>query len=120
MKNLLIIFIALFTISLFSCKKTEYIDNKPQLEITVLNVNGEHIPNANVVLYESKFDWEEQSNAVLSGKTDLQGVVLFENLKERIYFFYVEKDSMTNEESVSVLEKELRINVRAIVTTILK
>lgn len=110
----------LFAIVLISCEKTVFIDNPPQLEITVLDESGNRVQDANVTLYGSEEDWKAKSTALQSELTNSQGVVLFENLEEQIYFFYAQKDKLSNEESISALDKELQFNIKALITTIIK
>ena len=120
MKKLLFIVLSTLPILLGSCKKTEYLDNQPQLEIKVLDANGEAISNASVVLYNSENDWKAQTNPVTSHQTDNLGIVLFDNLQEQVYYFYASKGELNNKESVSILNDPLKVNVRAQITTILK
>jgi hypothetical protein len=120
MKNQVFILKTLLIIALWSCSETEFMDNAPQLEITVLSSSGERIENAFVFLYKSELDWKNKLNPILSDETNSQGIILFDNLEEQLYFFFVQKEELTNIESISALEKELQINVKAKITTILK
>lgn len=106
--------------TLFSCQKTELIDNTPQLEITVLNENGGRIQGASVTLYDSEDNWNNGTNFLQSGLTDSQGIILFEELEEQVYFIYAEKDELSNQDGISALNEELQINVRALLTIIIK
>ena len=110
----------LFTIILISCETVEFVDNAPQLEVTVLDESGSRVQQANVILYGSEMDWRNQSNPLQSKLTNSLGVVLFENLEEQVYYFYAQKYELSNQESISVLDKELQINVKALVTTVIK
>jgi len=59
---------------------------------TALNVVVEEysdhyrVPDASVILYPTLDDWDFETNAVVEGYTDANGVVRFENLNPVIYF----------------------------------
>ena len=118
MRNFLIIITILILTN--SCKKEKFIDNAPQLEITVLDFNGSFIQGASVCLFESEYDWKNNINKQFIDLTNSNGIVLFEDLKVQIYYFYVEKSGMDNRETIAVIDKELQINVKARISTIIK
>jgi hypothetical protein len=59
---------------------------------TALNVVVEEyydhyrVPGASVILYPTLDDWDFQTNAVVEGTTDANGIVSFENLNPVIYY----------------------------------
>ncbi len=44
------------------------------------------VPDASVILYPTQADWEYQTNALVEGYTDADGVVRFENLNPLVYY----------------------------------
>lgn len=71
--------------------------NPTQLEITVLEYEEEYpVPNASVILYTTRYDWEHETNPVrdengdvLEGITDASGVVTFSGLDPIEYWIDV-------------------------------
>lgn len=118
MKKFLIVFF--FATLLVSCsKETIYIDNPPQLEIVVIDVNNNKIPNAIVTIYLNEDDWQNKTNSIEQQNTDANGTVLFENLEEVIYYFYVQKGNLDNTLGVSYFANPLKKNeIRVVQTTI--
>lgn len=97
-----------------SCTKTEYISNPPELEVYVTDNNDNSIKNANVSLFGNREDWDEKTNKIDSLLSDSTGYVIFQNLSEKQYFVFVEKDSLTNAYGVigvtdSLQNDEIRI-----------
>lgn len=95
MKKLLL-FLAVFTFTLISCEKIDYVQSEPQLEFTVVQGNMIFVEGATISLFETQLDWESQTNVIQSLKTNAKGQVIFENLKEQKYYFFVEKDELNN------------------------
>lgn len=59
------------------------------LEIEVREYFSEDlIPDASIILYQSLPDWDAQTNSVLEGFTDADGIVVFSNLDP--FVFYVD------------------------------
>jgi len=112
--------LTLIALMLLGCKKIEYINNKPQLEIIVTDDKESHIQGADVLLYESEQDWINKTNQLNNKTTDLSGIALFTDLETKIYYFYVEKGELNNSESIAVIDKELKENTKAQVSTIIK
>jgi PKD repeat protein len=54
------------------------------------------IPGASVILYPTQDDWMYESNAIVEGTTDNDGVVVFENLEPVIYFVDVWHENYNN------------------------
>ncbi len=109
MKKLNIFAILALVLFLFSCTEKEYIDADPQLLFTVVADNLVFVEDASVSLFNSQEDWESHSNVVASLQTDEKGQVLFENLDEQIYYFYVEKDDLNNLADIAALSEPLQI-----------
>lgn len=109
MKKLNIFAILALVLFLFSCTEKEYIDAAPQLLFTVVADNLVFVEGASVSLFNSQEDWENHSNVVASLQTDGNGQVLFENLDEQIYYFYIEKGDLNNLADVAALSEPLQI-----------
>ena len=114
----------LATLLLFfaSCekKKEVYVDNLPQLEITVLDITHTAVDGVSVTIFDNETDFKSNSNGIKTSSTDSQGKVLFTDLEEKVYYFFAEKGDMNNLKNVSVIEKQLAINVKAQVKTVIK
>ncbi len=54
------------------------------------------VPGASVILYPTLDDWDFQSNAVVEGTTDANGVVTFENLNPVLYYLDIWHPSHNN------------------------
>ncbi len=107
---------------LFSCsdEKVEFIDNPPQLEITVVDAQQTFVSDAIVQLYETEENWKAKSNSVTEKRTGNDGIALFSGLEEKKYYFYVEKAELNNIKSLSVIRDSLKINVKATIQTVIK
>ncbi len=79
-----------------ACEKTEYVKSSPQLEITVVSGDMVFVEGATVSLFNTEDDWQLKSNVVQSLETDSKGQVLFEDLQEQKYYFFVEKGEQDN------------------------
>jgi hypothetical protein len=109
-----------FALILIKCsKEVIYIDNEPQLEVIVVNAQNEHIHNADVTLFITEDEWREKVNPVSRRNTDIEGKVLFQNLEERIYYFYAQKDTLNNTLGVSYFVTPLKKNEIRVVETII-
>jgi hypothetical protein len=115
-------FLSMLFILFTACskEKTEYIDNAPQLEITVVDISHTAVANARVTLYASETDLKTKTNSLLSGTSNAEGIALFAELEEEVYYFYAEKAEMNNTKSISLISENLQINVKATVQTIIK
>ncbi len=103
-----------------SKEKTEYIDNAPQLEITVVDLSHTAVANASVTLYANEADLKARTNSLLIGTSNTEGIALFTELEEKAYYFYAEKAEMNNTKSLSLISEKLQINVKASVQTTIK
>ena len=103
MKKHNIIVVLAMLISFLSCTKEEYVDADPQLLFTVVTDNLVFVESATVSLFDSQEDWETHSNVVASLQTDGKGQVLFENLHEQTYYFYIEKGDLNNLADIAAL-----------------
>jgi PKD repeat protein len=54
------------------------------------------ISNASVILYPTLDDWTYENNAIVEGTTDINGVVVFDNLDPVIYFVDVWHENYNN------------------------
>jgi len=91
-----------------ACTKEEYVDADPQLLFTVVTDNLVFVESATVSLFDSQEDWETHSNVVASLQTDGKGQVLFENLDEQTYYFYIEKGDLNNLADIAALSQPLQ------------
>jgi len=85
-------------------------DNKPQLEIHVFSNDSLLIAGAYVQLFQSLDDWYNKSHLIDSTYTNQDGVALFKELEETVYYFYVTKDSMDNTQGIVYFENPLKKN----------
>lgn len=88
----------MFLLILFSCTEKEYVDVDiaPALEIKVIDENETVQVGAIVKLYKNEEDFSSQTNVVRNGNSDNNGIVVFEKLEEKIYYFSIEKNDLTN------------------------
>jgi PKD repeat protein len=67
------------------------------LTVIVKEYGNEHsVSNASVILYPTQDDWDFQTNAIVEGTTDADGVVRFENLNPVIYYIDVWHENYNN------------------------
>ena len=112
MKKLKIIAIVALLISFWSCTDEEYVKPAPQLQISVISRYLTPIEEASVTLYNTKDDLIRQTDPIITLKTDASGQVLFEDLEEQRYFFYVKKDDLDNTSDVAATLNELETGQR--------
>lgn len=112
----------LVQLTILSCskEKTEYIDNLPQLEITVVDLSHSVVADSKVTLFANEDDLKAKTNPLGNSLTDSNGIALFSDLEEKIYYFYAEKAEMNNAKSISLISEKLQINVKATVQTTIK
>ena len=73
------------------------IDTLPMLEITVNDLNGSPVDGVLVALFDELDEWSMLENPVQAWKeTGFNGRVLFRDLKEEVYYFYADGDSINN------------------------
>lgn len=82
-------FVFIIVILITGCTKTEYLDNPPQLEVTVLSSDFERIRNAQVLLFDSLEDLQNEQNERNTSLTDADGKAFFEKLETRIYYINI-------------------------------
>ena len=102
-----------FVLLLFSCKKTEYIESNPQMIISVVSRYMVPIEGATVTLYNTEDELHFKENALDTLQTDVSGQVLFEDLQEQRYYFYVEKDGLDNTGDIAATWEPLQIGQRS-------
>ncbi len=120
MKHLgVMLFIGLAILQI-SCKKTDYVEAGPQLEFIVIDENLTFVEEASVSLYETLDDWRDRTNVLEVIQTDLDGKALFENLKEQLYYFHIEKGRLNNYMDIGAIKDSLRFGQKSVVTVILK
>ena len=89
MRYLLISFLAI-TLSSFTA------GSGAKMRITVIDENNAVVSGANVLVYASHEDYENEENLVVSGETNAKGFVQFKNLKEQKYYVLIKKGSLNN------------------------
>ena len=111
-----------FLMLMAGCKKEEYldVDVSPQLEITVVDISNNRVQGATVTLYYSEADWELKNNMIQKKVTDTTGKVLFKELNEVRYYFYVEKDTKNNFYEVVTFSNPLKKNEIKAITCVIK
>ncbi len=80
--------------------KIPEIESDASLEIHVLLENGCVVDGAKVVLYENEHDMEANTNPVCSEFTNKEGFVLFKNLRDRDYYFFIQKGDFNNSKGI--------------------
>jgi hypothetical protein len=106
-----------YLVLFFGCKKTEHVDMRPQLKIVVKNLSEEVVSNAAVELYDSLDYFTSRTNALKTGITDENGTVVFSELNERLYYFYIYLDEKTNLFYINGTSKALETGTITIVAT---
>lgn len=110
----LLLGILLFT----SCEKP---DNRPQLEFQVVDVQGRSIYGAYAGLFDSYEGWLSRENPVQVWRTTSNtGEVIFTDLEEKQYFFYVRYGKLDNSMGQYHLAEPLTINERRIIKVVLQ
>ena len=93
---------------------------KTKLQITVVDILGNIVQDAKVILYKNRTDYEKEVNPVQEFKlSDNKGRVTFKKLDTRAYYVIVRKGDLDNfggGEKTSVLE-EKKNNKSTIVIT---
>ncbi len=97
---------------LWSCTEEEYELPAPQLQINVIGKYLTPVPDANVTLFKSENDLYLKQDPVTTNQTDPAGQVLFENLEEQRYYFYVEKDGLDNTSDVAATKDTIQTGQR--------
>ena len=69
---------------------------KTSLTLTVRDEVGNTVEAANVQLFEKKEDYDKETHAAATGKTDKKGTIKFKNLKPIKYYLLVKKDDKDN------------------------
>jgi hypothetical protein len=108
MRKLLFAALGVVVLGMASCAKDEPTPTttpnpKTELELTVLDSTGAIVPSANVELYKSQADYDTRNtNNMVNGfhTTDSFGKCKISSLSAIQYWFYVEKNGMTNTDDV--------------------
>jgi len=114
--NVFLITFLFFALTI-SCKKTEYVKMKPQLKIIVNDASNKPVANASVDLYKSMADFQNHTSPIVSSTTDANGLVLFSDLEEINYYFFVEANEKSNYFGISATSKPLETGVILSITT---
>lgn len=97
MKNIYLALSLLGVLTFSSCNKDDGEDPDENtttektgtLKLVVSYYQGSKAPDADVQLFTSQADYNSQSNAVKTGKTDNSGEIYFEDLPTVQYWWYV-------------------------------
>ena len=94
----------------YGCSK---VDTLPQLEIQVLDEKGANISGAYVALFDNADEWNSRINPVqVWRQTDSNGKVVFVDLKEITYYFYIRFDGQDNSVGEVSTKEPLQLNQR--------
>ena len=83
------------------------------LEVEVREYYSEDtIPNASIILYPTLADWDAQTNMVVEGITDQDGIAVFSNLEPGVYYVDVweathDNYTLRNEDPIYVTTPEI-------------
>lgn len=113
MKRIGIVFLMGLLLLQFGCKKTEYVEPNPQMLISVVSRYMVPVAGATITLYNTEDELNLKENPVATRQTDSGGQVLFEDLKEQRYYFYVEKDGLDNSGDISATWDPLQIGQKS-------
>jgi hypothetical protein len=106
--------ICMLFLLLMGCEKP---DNLPQLEIQVLNESDTPVAGAYAALFESYEEWLARENPVqVWRRSGSDGKILFTDLEEKRYFFYIRFSESDNSMNTISLTEPLKINTRTEIT----
>jgi hypothetical protein len=120
MKRLLLFSLIAYLFCISCEDDINYIDNPPQLELAVMDSDSTKIEGAIVKLFKELKDWENQTNIVKQGLTSNEGVIVFDSLETKSYYFYVEKGKLNNYYGTAQLGGSLSTNYKKTVKVIIK
>jgi len=96
------------TINLGSCTR---IDTPPALQLTIIDREGIPLQDVMVGLFDELDQWSMLENPVQPWReTGSDGKVMFNNLKENVYYFYADADSLSNISTMIKTDDSLIIN----------
>jgi hypothetical protein len=102
---------ALILFGLYGLTSCTKIDSLPMLEIEVVNTLNEPVPGVLLGLFESQEEWSMKENPLQAWReTDVKGTARYIHLKEAIYFFHADGDSISNIGHEIKLLKPLELN----------
>jgi len=110
----------IFLLITASCKKTEMRDLPPQLKLLVSDIDQNPVNGASADLYLTIEDFMENTNSIMSDTTDNEGIVIFTELEELHYFFYVEKSGKSNFFGVASTSSTLECGVITVIEVIIE
>lgn len=113
MKNLLFAALGALIIGMSSCAKTDDTGTvtptpnpKTELELVIVDSTGAVAQSANVELYETEMDYQNRNTGKqVQGlhQTNTFGRCKYSSLSAKQYWFYVDKDGMTNVDDVTTV-----------------
>ena len=104
-----------------SCEKVVEVDVPPQLEVVVIDSEGNSVEGAEICLYQNLNDFKAEENLVKKVISKDGGTALFQELlTEVIYYIRVKKQDKDNLQTETHIEYALSNNIKTKVTVILK
>jgi len=122
MKRIKYLISFLFLVINIQCTEKEYVDVdvNPQLEISVIDINGNAVNGVTVKLFQTEDDLISKENEVQTKTADSEGKVVFEDLNEEVYYFYAEKGELNNYFDIVTFSKPLENNQILTITCTIK
>ena len=116
-KSTLILMIFICLAVLISCVK----DIPPtSLELAIVDNSGNVVSGAAVRLYSSQADWNDDTNQIgATGYSDASGTVVFTDLSNIKYYWYVEKDCKNNANGTITTASALPAEVNNLVNVVI-
>jgi hypothetical protein len=113
-KNLAAFTVLLLVLMLPGCYKP---DTLPQLELLVVDENGDRVVGAYVAIFDTSEEWNKRVNPVqVWRRTNAEGIVSFVDLREIPYYFYVRYDGKDNSTDEISTRDSLVMNQRSKIT----
>jgi hypothetical protein len=89
-----------FLIYLLALTLTSFtVGSGAKMRITVVDENNSVVSGAQVQVFATFKNYEDESNPVATGETNAKGFVQFKGLKEQKYYVLIKKGSMNNHSS---------------------
>jgi hypothetical protein len=122
MKRIIYTVFVLILLLNIQCTEKEYVDVdvNPQLEVLVLDIESNFVSGVTVKLFSTEEDLISKTGEIQSISTDSDGKAIFNELEEKIYYFYAEKGNLNNYFDVVTFLEPLSENQIKNVTCIIK
>jgi hypothetical protein len=104
-KILLTLIISAFSLSAY-CEFDFWGIFNTQLEVHVVDINGNGVGGAKICLYKNKSDYIKEKNPVIKAEyTDKDGFGFFRKLEPKVYYVVVRKGKMDNSGKNPIISK---------------